>query len=503
MTVNALGLKGAQAIPEPPLDRNLPYGFRIRLNHGVKVWGDGSVLIGGAPWRISRLATMVQDLVGRLATSGDKGLALNTGPERAAGRVLLDRGFADPVGDDHAPDLEIAVVIPAMDHANNLARLLASIARPNTVVVDDASIDAASLQLVADHAGATLVRHESNLGPAAARNTGLRHTCSPVVAFIDSDCIASPRWPTCLSNHFLDPSVAAVAPRVIPTNDDGSVLERYERTRSSLDMGDRPELVRSGARLGFVPSAALLVRRSALGEDAFDERLRLGEDVDLIWRLTEAGWLVRYDPSTVVQHQTRTRPLAWLRRRYQYGTSAPDLEARHPGRLTPARPSAWNVAVLVLAATGHPVLGVAVVTAAGTMLWRQLRPLSQSPALAARTVGQGLMADAAAIGHLLRREWWPVGTVALAASPRSKPARLAAACMLVPIALEWVKQRPPLDPIRYAFLRLVDDAAYGTGVITSSLRKRELRPLIPHPKVPGLRALLESVQGARRPGAVS
>jgi mycofactocin system glycosyltransferase len=374
-----------------------------------------------------------------------------------------------------------------MDHANNVARLLASLARLNAVVVDDASIDFGSLQSVADHAGIMVVRHEQNLGPAAARNTGLRHTVSPVVAFIDSDCIASPEWPASLLHHFLDPSVAAVAPRVMPTEDGGTFLERYERTRSSLDMGDRPDLVRAGSRLGFVPSAALLARRSALGENAFDERLRLGEDVDLIWRLTEAGWLVRYDPAIVVQHQTRARPGDWLRRRYQYGTSAPDLEARHPGRLAPARPSAWNVAVIVLVATGHPVLGVAVISAAGALLWRQLRPLPQSPALATRTVGQGLLADAAAIGQMLRREWWPVGVVALAVSPRSKPARLAAACMLVPIALEWVKGPPPLDPIRYAFLRLVDDAAYGTGVIASSLAKRELRPLIPRPRVPGLR----------------
>ena len=52
-------------------------------------------------------------------------------------------------------------------------------------------------------------------------------------------------------------------------------------------------------RVAYVPTAALLVRRAALG-DGFDESLRNGEDVDLVWRLIEAGWRVRYEPAVQV-----------------------------------------------------------------------------------------------------------------------------------------------------------------------------------------------------------
>ena len=78
--------------------------------------------------------------------------------------------------------------------------------------------------------------------------------------------------------------------------------------------------MRPGSRVSYVPTAALLVRRSALDsvaiDDAaipapghlagpgplssrgvFDPALRYGEDVDLIWRLHDAGWRVRYEPS--------------------------------------------------------------------------------------------------------------------------------------------------------------------------------------------------------------
>lgn len=468
------------AVPAPPVDRALPPGFRIRLDPRVRRWADGSVLIGGAPWRVSRLKPPVQDLVRRLADAGSNGLVLQRPTDLTIARLLLDRGFADPFPGTRAdPPAKVSIVIPAMDHADNLDSILASLAPQHAVVIDDGSHDPGPVIAVALAHSAHLISHAVNRGPAAARNTGLAATDSPVVAFIDSDCIAGPDWPRSLLHHFDDPAVAAVAPRVAPTGEGRSVLERYEASRSSLDMGSRPELVRPGARLGFVPSASLLVRRSALGASGFDEDLRLGEDVDLVWRLAEAGWLVRYDPDTFVRHRTRTNPREWLSRRYQYGTSAADLEERHPGRLTPARVSSWNLATYALIAAGHPTLGVTVTAAATGMLWRQVRDLPRSPLLAVRTVGQGLLADGAAIGHMLRREWWPVGAAALMLAPKSRTARIAAACMLTPIALEWATRRPPLDPIRYTGLRLLDDAAYGSGVIAASARARTLRTLLP------------------------
>lgn len=464
----------------PPVNQALPAGFRIRLDPRVRLWADVAVLIGGSPWRISRLSRPARDVVIRLRAAGAAGLALDSTVDLRAARVLLDRGFVHPVARRRPANAQAYdVIVPAMDHPANIDRLLGSLGQQNVLVVDDGSLDPQLLADVAARHGASITHHAVNAGPAAARNTGLAHTSSPLVAFIDSDCIADSTWPGSLLSHFDDPAVAAVAPRVAPTSDGGTVLERYETTRSSLDMGCRPELVRPGARLGFVPSAALVVRRAALGSSGFDAQLRLGEDVDLAWRLAEAGWLVRYDPSTVIRHQTRTRPAAWLRRRFEYGTSASALAERHPGNLTPARLSEWNLGALVLIAAGHPVVAAGVLATAAALLHRRLIGLPHAPALAARTISQGVVADAAGIGHLLRREWWPIGAAALALTPRSRIARAAAVCMIVPIAWEWLTDRPALDPVRYTALRLIDDAAYGTGVIASAVRARSRRPLTP------------------------
>ena len=77
----------------------------------------------------------------------------------------------------------------------------------------------------------------------------------------------------------------------------------------------------------YVPSAALIVRAPV----RFDETLRYGEDVDLVWRLLDAGHRVVYDPSVVVRHHEADV----LRRRFRYGTSAAPLAAR---KTLPAAP---------------------------------------------------------------------------------------------------------------------------------------------------------------------
>lgn len=464
------------------MDRSLPAGTVIRIAPRVRTWTGGAALIGGSPWRVSRLAAPARSVVRSLIAAGSAGLAARDARDLEVFRMLVDRGFAFVVRSG-AVSGSVTVVVPAMDRVENLDATLASLGSAAVTVVDDGSADPSALAAVVTRHGASLAVHPVNRGPAAARNTGIAATIGEFVAFLDSDCIAPPAWPESMLHHFADPAVAAVAPRVRANPSGRSVIDRYEATRSSLDMGVFPELVRPGSRLGFVPTAALIVRRTALGA-GFDEDLRLGEDVDLVWLLNDAGWHVLYDPSVVVEHATRSRPRAWLNRRFDYGTSAAALSARHPDKLVPARVSAWNLATLGLAGLGRWRAGAGVAVGASVTLSRQLGALDNPELLAARIVGQGIVADAAGIGHLLRREWWPVGAAALTLSPRSRIARTLAACMLAPIAWEYAVQRPPLDPVRYAGLRLLDDAAYGTGVLASCVRARTLVPLTPSVRLP-------------------
>ena len=131
------------------------------------------------------------------------------------------------------------------------------------VVVDDGSRQAGEIADLCRRHGATLIRRPRSGGPGPARNDGLAQVSTGLVAFVDSDCEAGPEWITSLAAHFADPLVAAVAPRVRPITGPGSA-GRYLAARAPLDMGPQEGRVLPLTRLSYVPTAALLVRRSAL-----------------------------------------------------------------------------------------------------------------------------------------------------------------------------------------------------------------------------------------------
>ena len=82
------------------------------------------------------------------------------------------------------------------------------------IVVDDGSADQEAIRVTAEKHGARLRRRAVPGGPGPARNDGLALVTTPLVAFLDSDCVAGPDWITALDllnvPHRLAP--ASVAP---------------------------------------------------------------------------------------------------------------------------------------------------------------------------------------------------------------------------------------------------------------------------------------------------
>jgi mycofactocin system glycosyltransferase len=301
---------------------------------------------------------------------------------------------------------------------------------------------------------------------------------TPLVAFIDSDCVPEGGWLEPLLAHFNDPMVAAVAPRILPVEvNPPTTLTRYEAVRSSLDRGGAPGLVRPMSRIPYVPSATLLVRREAVPDALFDPRLRGGEDVDLVWRLVQAGWDVRYEPGATVRHDGPTSAGTWLGRRAFYGTTAGPLARRHPRSLAPLHTSWWTAAVWILALARKPLPAAGALAVSIAVLARRLDGLVDEPVkVAGRIAGGGTARSALPALSGLTRAWSPALVLALCWRKTRPAATLA---LLAPAAGDWPAARRALDPVRYAALHVADDVAYGSGVWLGCLRARTLAPLLP------------------------
>ncbi len=472
-----------------PEDELAPAGLGLRPDPGSRLLAGGTVLVGGSPVRVLRLTPSGA----RHVAGWWSGTPVPANARaRALARRLLDTGIAHPapsagaLANSWGPG-DVTVVIPVRDRQAELARCLAGLAAmPRVIVVDDGSDDPAAVARVASGAGARVLRRAVNGGPAAARNTGLAAADTPLVAFLDSDCVPGPGWLDALLPHFADPAVGAVAPRIAPDEPGRTWLARYEGASSTLDMGARACIVRPGSRVPYVPGAALVVRRAAAGT-GFAETMRVGEDVDFVWRLAASGWRVRYEPAATMPHQHRVRLREWFIRRKDYGTSAAILEQRHPGTVRPLYISAWTALAWLAAASGRPAAGAACTGTGIALLARRLArvtgeewprpPPGTAWPLAARLAGGGTVAAGRPLGSAISRTWWPVALPAAMAVRRMRWP--LAALVLAPPLLDWLDRRPPLDPPRYVAARLLDDIGYSLGVWQGCAQRRTVRPLLP------------------------
>jgi mycofactocin glycosyltransferase len=468
----------------------VPDGWRLRPAHGVRRARGGAVLLGGSPLRALTLSPRGTALVSGWLAGQPVG---EDRDERLLARRLLDAGLAHPEPPARPRDAvhEVTVVVPVYADPDRLRACLAPlIGGPSVIVVDDGSPDPAGIADIAAQAKARYVRHDDNRGPSAARNTGLRAATTPLVAFIDADCVPPPGFPGRLLDHLADPAVALAAPRIVSSERGGGPIAAYERSRSALDMGPFPSLVRPYSTVWYVPSAAVVARRDALG-DGFDERLALGEDVDLVWRLHDAGWQVRYDPALAVAHDDRVRPLAWYRRRVAYNESVAPLLERHPECvpvlfLSPPAALAWSAA-----AAGAPVALLCLAAVRAARIRRTLAPyLPRAGARAIRISAEMTVREGRDLARAVSGPWAPFALAGLAATRgrrrRGFAVRLGA--LVTGMALgDWLADRPALDPLRYAALRVADESSRGLGIWLGCVRARDFRALLPRRPPPASR----------------
>lgn len=459
--------------------------YRIREGVGIRENEQGGYLLISRPLRTVRLNPPLLALVRRMALEG---VTPASEAETRALEALVKGGFAErewPVERDAASLPSVSVVIPVKDRAEDLRKCLHSLSdldypaeKLEVIVVDDGSRDESPL--VAREHGAILVESGTvGGGPALARNKGARVAAGEVLAFIDSDCTASREWLLELLPPFARDEVAAIGGWVDGMNQ-ASSLDRYEAVMSSLNLGRRSMSGGAGGDTLYLPSCNLLVRKEAFtAAGGFRVDLQVGEDVDLTWRLRDAGWTIVYLPQGSICHAHRSRLWPFMRRRFDYGTSEGLLQQLHPARgkkmLIPPMLAAILGLLGVAMVLGN---GLALAAAAALLLTdaalahrrvaRQGIPLSRTDILIARGRAAASLAYYAGY-HLLRYYLLPLSLV-VALSPSL--GILAATLVLWVGAVDYYVRRPKLAIPFFFLYYLLEQLAYGSGVLWGCIRQR-------------------------------
>ncbi|MGV9883662.1 glycosyltransferase family 2 protein [Streptomyces sp. NPDC003006] len=310
-----------------------------------------------------------------------------------------------------------AVVIPTLVR-DTLADCLAALAaatgpEPEEIVLvddrPDTEPDPAALEhplsVLGDLRERTLVIHSGGRGPAAARNTGLRATTTPWIAFLDDDVQVGPHWCDQLVQD-----LAAAGPDTGGVQGVIAVPLPGERRPTDWERGT------AGLAQARWITADMAFRAEALKQvGGFDERFprAFREDADLALRVLDAGWGIRQGRRTT-RHPVRPAD-RWVSLRAQRGNADDALMRRLHG------PDWWQRA---FAPRGR-LRGHLAITAAGLA------------AAALAVTGRRRAATAAALG-------WAAGTgefawARIAPGPRTRQEvdTMLATSVLIPPAATW------------------------------------------------------------------
>ncbi len=206
----------------------------------------------------------------------------------------------------------VTVIVPTYNRRALLRECLASLLSQTyaedcyeIIIVDDGSTDGTDdLVDCMAHGSSPELRYfrQSNRGPAAARNLGMKTARGEIIAFTDDDCIASPTWLENGTRPFGAGDIAAVQGQTLPTE---PMRVRFFPPRFAY-------VVQVTEETWPYPTCNMFYRTQAiLDVGGFNEQYRAAaEDADLAWRIKDRGMKIVFSDDVLVHHAVSYYTLA-------------------------------------------------------------------------------------------------------------------------------------------------------------------------------------------------
>jgi glycosyltransferase involved in cell wall biosynthesis len=226
---------------------------------------------------------------------------------------------------------KVSVIIPAYNTAAFIAETLNSVFGQTfqdfeVIIVNDGSPDTAELE-VALQPYRDRIRYikQENKGLPGARNVGIGLARGELLAFVDSDDLWMPDY-LLAQVEFLDahPQVYASIADALLFGSGGDVVWRMLKDGAGPILGFEEMLKRQGGQL---PSAMVARRQRVVDSGLFDERIRIGEDVEFCVRLVFPEGAVGYLGRVLVKYRQRPGSLTEDPRRRKWKIA--EIESLH------------------------------------------------------------------------------------------------------------------------------------------------------------------------------
>ncbi len=206
------------------------------------------------------------------------------------------------------------------------------------LVIDDGSTD--SVPEIAQAFPQVRYLRQEAAGLSAARNRGMREAAGVILAYTDDDCVAHPDWLTHLVRGFASDAnaVAVGGPNIPPPPRNGveAVVAAAPGAPAHVLLNDH--------EAEHLPGCNLAIRKDSLEQiGGFNTAFTTaGDDVDVCWRLRDAGGRLLFAAGAMVWHHRRRSASAYLRQQRGYGRAEALLMKFHPTRFGPLGGARWR-----------------------------------------------------------------------------------------------------------------------------------------------------------------
>jgi GT2 family glycosyltransferase len=279
---------------------------------------------------------------GKPVTDWEMGLTTAT-RERKASFDAVATAFRQAPKFPLAQKPRVSVVVASYNGAATLKACLESLRNLNypdyeVILVDDGSTDSTP-QLAGQFPNIRSFRHHTNLGLSVARNTGIAAATGDIVAFTDADCRADEDWLYYLVADLVTGEFAGVGgPNLLPPDDSPTAAAVM------VSPGGPAHVMLTDREAEHIPGCNMAFRKSALEAiGGFDHIFRrAGDDVDICWRLQQAGFKIGFSPAAFVWHYRRSTLGAYLKQQRGYGEAEALLVRKHPEYFNAFGGSVWR-----------------------------------------------------------------------------------------------------------------------------------------------------------------
>ena len=248
-----------------------------------------------------------------------------------------------------------SIIIPVYNRPQELSELLESIAGQEgeipfeVTVVEDGS-DLTSERVVNQYKEKLNIKYcfKNNSGPGDSRNYGMQRSSGQYFMLFDSDCILPP-------DYLLKIDAALKAEHTDAYGGPDAAHPSFNVKQKSFNYAMTSLLSTGGLRGAENDKRKFQLRSFNMGlsAEAFKRtggfaKQRIGEDIDLYFRLVDKGLKTRFFSDAFVYHKRRTSLGEFFAQTRNFGAARPILNRMHPesARLTYWLPSLFLIGLI-------------------------------------------------------------------------------------------------------------------------------------------------------------